>query len=213
MENRARQISIFIVIAALAFGSAWAFTRGQPTLNDGLSGKSVVSPQLISKLHSGDLIFRRGRDAVSGMVLKLDGRLPFSHVGIVEVEGNWVWVIHAVPAEGNEKKGSVKREPLEVFADSERADSVGVFRVPNFPEHSASRVIAVAKNYLGRPFDTVFDLENDKQIYCTELAWLAYRGAGIDMVGRLEYMKLPLHQGPVILPRSMVEGGKLERIL
>lgn len=212
MENHARQVGALLVSAALAFGSAWAFTREQPDLKGGLSGVSVMARQDMGRLRSGDLIFRRGRDAVSGMVLALDERLPFSHVGVVEVEGNRAWVIHATPAEGDEKDGRVKREALEVFTDSERAEKIGVFRHPGISSESAARIVVNAKRYLGRPFDAAFDLEHDGQVYCTELAWLAYRGAGVELVTRFDAMKLPLHQGPVILPGSIVDGGGLERV-
>lgn len=213
MENRAGQIAIGLLFVGVAMGSAWAFhagSRGQP---DGLAGAVVLKPQDRSRLQSGDIVFRRGRDAVSGMVLALDGRLPYSHVGIVDVEEGRVWVIHASPAEGSETEGKVKREAIEIFSDQERAALIGVYRMPRLTAKEARQVVSAARGYLGRPFDAGFDLGEDQRIYCSELVWLAYRQAGVELTHRLQELHMPLHQGPVILPGAFVADGMLVRII
>ena len=55
-------------------------------------------PALPLSAQAGDLIFRRGTETVSHMVLGMDGGL-YSHVGmLVGQSGNWQ-VVHATPSE------------------------------------------------------------------------------------------------------------------
>jgi len=148
-----------------------------------------------TRFASGDLIFRRGRSLVSRAVLAVDGGSEYSHVGLVSVIDGQVWVLHEVPPEEPERKGGALAEPLSMFLAPGNATAAGLYRPAD------ARAAAVAERAAWRfvrariPFDSAFDLSTSGEMYCTEMAWRAYREAGIDLAppdpGRKEKYLLP----------------------
>lgn len=212
MENRTRQVAAGL-LAVLACICAWPLYPSAPQPRSAPDENTAIRLPDRKALQSGDIIFRRGRDAVSGMVLAADGRTSFSHVGIVITKAEAVWVIHASPAEGDETDGRVKVEPIEVFASTERASEIGIYRVRKIADTTIARVIKEARSYVGRPFDVKFDISDESQLYCTELVWRAYQVAGVELVKKFDHVALPLTTGSVIFPSSIADSSKLYRVI
>jgi hypothetical protein len=89
----------------------------------------------------------------------------FSHLGIVRIIGDDITVIHA---EGHASPGKdfVTVASLDEFLEIARA--VGVYRLQG---HNGKEVSAAAIEYAGYPFDWNFDLQEDNELYCTELLY------------------------------------------
>jgi hypothetical protein len=157
-----------------------------------------------ARLHSGDLVFRQGRDAVSAAVLATRSASQFSHVGILRVVHGAVWVIHAVPAEADHATGGVKIEPLSQFGRSDRAARLAVVQ-PFSNLRQGERAALNAQHYVGQPFDADFNLHDDHALYCTELVARAWAPLGLNLATRLEPVQLPFYEGRYLLPQTLYE--------
>jgi hypothetical protein len=128
--------------------------------------KPIDSSIVIPYLKDGDIILRQGdgpwSPAFRDMSLT-DKR--FSHLGIVRIHDGNISIINSVGYLTNNKKG-VEEKTLEEFLSVARIS--GVFRA-NFTE--GSKISDKAVEYVNYPFDWDFDLEDDSQIYCTELLY------------------------------------------
>ena len=127
-------------------------------------------------LKDGDIIFRRGETFISDTIADLsvyDKR--FSHVGIIRKIDTLVSVIHA-EGSSNPKDSIVKEESLNSFWMN--AKSVGIYRVNELDGHNIS---TLATEFLGLPFDWNFDLNDDTQLYCTELVYIIIRSINPEM--------------------------------
>jgi hypothetical protein len=163
-------------------------------------------------LQPGDVILRRGRDAVSAMVLTVDQGSRFSHVGIVARIGRLPAVIHALPEDEAHPGGQVLVQSVGEFSAPERASELAVYRFADrsggLPE--AAAVMAFRYFREGRRFDADFRLETANELYCSELVWRAFQESGIDLLdGHLSHLALPLRKGEFVLPSSFTKSPHL----
>jgi hypothetical protein len=137
---------------------------------------------------------RRGRGLFSDLFRRVgDVESPYSHVGIVHLQGGEAAVIHTVASELT-GRGHVRIEPLRQFLGEDRADAAAVYRpVAGSPE-VPSRAVGIARELEAAkvPFDTRFDLATEDRLYCTELVDLAYRRAGLVLVEEDQLVPLAL---------------------
>lgn len=152
-------------------------------------------------LQSGDLIFRRGRDLMSGIVLAQREGTLFSHVGIIVRQGADVFVVHAIPADGAAPVSGVVKEPLSSFAAGDLASAVAIYRAP-LTAAQRQAVQAYALRQVGKPFDTDFAMSDDSRLYCTELAVKALYAGGQKLL-ELETITVPVVAEPVIAPDAL----------
>lgn len=150
----------------------------------------------LSQIRDGDLVFRRGTGMVSRMVQANDQASPYSHVGIAVLRPGGVYVIHAAPGDPG-----VRLESLSVYL--EESSVVEVRRVGGLSDSQEATVVAVAAEYLGRPFNGALDLGSDAEIYCTQLVWLAYLAIDIDLVPEPAVLRIPFFNEPVIVPSQL----------
>lgn len=150
-------------------------------------------------LQDGDIIFRRGLDMMSRLVMTQGDAVRFSHVGVVVMRHNKPYVIHAMPAEG-ERAGGAILEPLATFMSASQAADVAVYRdtALNAPQRGAIRQSAFAQ--LGLPFDERFQLSDTKKVYCSALVLRAYTDAGIKLVDERAKIQVPLLSEHVVPP-------------
>jgi len=130
------------------------------------------------QLRPGDLLFQdldAGPlcDAIETVTLGVDGA-KFSHVGMVaRVQGAEAIVIEAVGA-------GVVETPLAEFLARSKDDAgqpkVIVGRTEGDLQQLTPRTIDVARSFLGRPYDSVFAMDNSA-FYCSELLWESFRTA------------------------------------
>lgn len=154
------------------------------------------------QLHDGDLVFRRGRDLMSTLVLRQHGGSRFSHVGMVVRQSGRVDVVHAMPDEPG-RPGGVRRESLHAFLAPAVASDAASLRVSGLDrgQQVALRRYLLAR--IGSPFDTAFELSNDRRLYCTELAIAALAAAGVQL--RPATLVAPLLREPVVTPDGLYQ--------
>lgn len=128
------------------------------------------------KLQDGDLLFAVDKDetelvnAIKSST-SVEKGIPFSHVGIVKIEDENVYVIEATTSDGviktllynfMQKAAKLKGEPI-----------IAVGRVNPQYSYLVSKAIENAEESLATPYDFAYDETND-QLYCSELIRFAY---------------------------------------
>ncbi len=166
-----------------------------------------------SVLETGDIIFRRGIGPGSRFVDMVDEHSPFSHVGLVQKIGEAVFVIHAAP-ESLQGDGWVRQQPLVDFLAASTA--VSIYRIQ--PDYRFLSETAVAETIAwidAIPFDSAFDFATTEALYCTELVWLAYQRAGIDLVdNQFDELDLPFQfEGSYLFPSRLLHSPYLQNVI
>ena len=128
---------------------------------------------------SGDVVLQASTSERSALIRKAS-RSPYSHVGLVEVAKDGVFVIEAVQP--------VSRTPLATWVARGEGQWVTVLRPKELDPKARARVIAAARRELGKPYDARYRWD-DERLYCSELVVKAFaRGASL-AVGRQEQVK------------------------
>jgi hypothetical protein len=129
-------------------------------------------------IQTGDMITRTGNDFTSFCFRQFcQADKTYSHCGIAVVEGDTVFVYHALGGEFNPDQ-KILKEPFEVFVASFANNGFGVFRF-NLPPHQFRDLIKNAEESFrnGISFDMKFDLATDDKMYCSEYTAKMYRRA------------------------------------
>jgi hypothetical protein len=136
----------------------------------------VQEDTILPFLNDGDIICRLGDRIWSTFFKELSPKdKRFSHLGIVRIRNNIVSVINAegLTIEG---KDNVNEVSLKDFLKS--AQSIGIYRLRNID----GKIISdTALEYLGRPFDWQFDMEEDESLYCSELLYVILKKLDINI--------------------------------
>lgn len=141
------------------------------TVSRGTRGEAAAPPAL----RTGDLVFQTSRSSQSRAIQQATGS-RWSHVGIVEVAPDGVFVLEA--------EGTVARTPWARFLRRGAGDVLALRPRALGPE-AAARVAAEARRHLGKPYDPLFGWGDDR-FYCSELVRKAFaRGASLEL-GRME---------------------------
>lgn len=128
------------------------------------------------EVRKGDLVCRRGNGLWSSLFASLSSREPrFSHVGVVWEEGASPTLIHADASDWS-GKGCVREGSWQDFFEGANATECAVFRL-EAGGGLAERFALAARQRLGVPFDTAFDLGETNRLYCTELLAVALEEA------------------------------------
>lgn len=138
------------------FGNVQFFTHPLFLLLWGDSHYKIKGPEMravMDTIKSGDIILRRYDRYVSGWFI------PgfWTHVGIVS---NKKEVIHA------SVNGVVEEDILTYL----RADHVMVLR----PENGMKKAVFMAREFIGKEYDFIFETIDDERLYCTELIKRCY---------------------------------------
>ena len=121
-------------------------------------------------LKTGDLVFRRGNDPASQTFANMNREdRRFSHVGVVRVENNKPFIVHAIGGSFNPDQ-KIKKESLDIFAAPSQNLRFAVFRAPALPEELVARMLD-SLYHAGVPFDLTFDLKTDDRLYCSEMVY------------------------------------------
>jgi hypothetical protein len=207
------QILVVLVFAGLA-AAALAGRRELAAWLQPVPAAELAAVLLPTALQEGDLVFRQGRDAVSGAVLALDAEARYSHVGLlVRRAGAWV-VIHSLPAAFPGDRDGVRMDPLQTYISPQNARTAAVYRLRaarGSVQQAVHRAVMAARSLheTHAGFDGDFDLRDGERLYCTELVWRAFRAAGVDLAPAPEWLNLPLRSGYYILPGTLIRSGAL----
>jgi uncharacterized protein YycO len=165
--------------------------------------------------HSGDLIFRRGEGILGQALFQVDKTSPYSHVGIIQVTDYMPFVIHASTGKNLGNDALVVIEDLATFLQRDVTTAIAIYRLKNFDDKISRKAANIAYEYARQkiPFDKEFNLQNPNSVYCTELVWRAYLGAGIDLVdSKFSRLKIPLGQEEYLLPSDLLNSHYLDLI-
>jgi hypothetical protein len=130
-------------------------------------------------LQSGDVVLQASTSERSALIRKAS-RSPYSHVGLVEVAKDGVFVLEAIQP--------VSRTPLAQWVKRGEGGWVTVLRAKGLDAAARNRVVAAAKKELGKPYDSLYRWD-DERLYCSELVVKAFaRGTSLS-VGQQEVVK------------------------
>lgn len=185
-----------------------------------LEERSVVNASTYSSieidsnlLRDGDIIFRRGISFVSNVVLEADSKSPYSHVGIISFYDGTPFVIHAVPDESETGIDYVRKDPLHLFLRTDRASAYCVIRLTD--SLSSKKAAGFAKTYFDSKilFDDNFSLRDTTKLYCTELVWLAFKKAEVDLTNnKFDTLAIPLGENPYLLPGTLLNSTRTNQV-
>ena len=140
---------------------------GRSSISDWRDGPPV-------SVKRGDLVFRKDNGVWSKFFVCASRREKrFSHVGIVDADGDDPLIIHANASETT-GIGSVRRQRWSGFF-SESLDGA-VYRFKGTRDER-ERIALEARSRIGVCFDTGFDMLNTNKLYCTELVREAVNAA------------------------------------
>jgi hypothetical protein len=159
------------------------------------------------KLMNGDVVFRIGTGFWSPFFSKANKRNGFSHLGVIVIENEIPYILHA-EADDLTLNGGIIKTRFDIFA----AESLSfVVKKNNMPHESKELFILELKKMFNSniSFDSDFDLnDGGKKLYCTEFIWLAAKRAGFENFGKIE---LVLGK-PFVLVDSIFESKLLGEI-
>ena len=142
----------------------------------------------LSQLQEGDFILRRGFGYFSNYIAANlnKGPIDVTHAGIiVKRNGNWC-VIHALSSDVSDIDG-VQLQPLNDFLHYSAPGKIIVTRAKNASPAFGKKIAQLATGYLKKqvPFDHNGIIDNDSELFCTELIWTI-------LEKDLHYVTLPL---------------------
>jgi len=141
-----------------------------------LMGVAAQTQLPSTSLQNGDVVLQASTSSRSALIRKAS-RSPYSHVGLVEVAKDGVFVLEAVQP--------VSRTPLDAWVKRGEGGHVTVLRAKGLDDAARRRVVAAARKQLGKPYDARYRWD-DERLYCSELVVKAFaRGAELS-VGKQE---------------------------
>ncbi|MGA9520672.1 MAG: YiiX/YebB-like N1pC/P60 family cysteine hydrolase [Myxococcaceae bacterium] len=129
-----------------------------------------AEPRVLPQVRDGDVVLQTSRSGQS-QAIQLATDSPWSHVGLIEVTPEGIFVIEAI--------GKVSRTPWATWKKRGVGEKVTILRPKGLAPVQVAKVLAEARRFLGKPYDAKFGW-SDARIYCSELVYKAYqRGAGV----------------------------------
>jgi hypothetical protein len=178
-------------------------------------GAVAVLPRLAGppvELLDGDIVFRRGLDAIGRMVLSYGDRPRFSHVGMVVRVAGETLVVHALPeTPGND--GGVRVDRLGNFSSPQRAEDVGYYRLGRLTLEQRSEIHRFLLEHVGTPFDLRFEYSTDDSMYCTELVLKALAQAGVDVAPSLDTVRVITVDEPAFSPDALRQSEQIQELV
>ena len=136
-----------------------------------------INPDKSFNYKNGDLLFSVGSgnsDFTSAIKesTSMKDEIPYSHVGIVSIEGDDIFIIEATT------RGGVRKSTLkEFFAEAAEIDGkklIAVGRLIPELQYSIPDAIENASAHLGKKYDYYYDEANDL-FYCSELVRFSFK--------------------------------------
>lgn len=186
-------------LAGIAYGLGNSTGAGDP------SPPPKLAADALDRVADGDLIFRRGTDTSSAIVVSASSRgAQYSHVGVMIRQPTGLYVVHAMPAEGK-KTGGVLMERLEDFIADDVSRFAAIIPVKG-TEAERKTVTRYLTSLIGKPFDDAMAMSTEDAFYCTELPVKGWLRAGRPLaVEGTRYMMMP---EPIITPESLYQAAQ-----
>jgi len=130
------------------------------------------------QLKNGDLLFVTAKESgLSGAINNVTQKqkaASFDHIGILEKQGNRIFVLHAVP-----KGGSQKQDLNDFVKDQkEEGQEVVVYRLKSEYQKAIPEAVKKANSMLGKPYNFNYILD-EKSYYCSDFVERAFREENI----------------------------------
>ena len=171
MKKRIIKISLIAVFLLILIGLFSIVAKERRSNREQFFSTYSLSDEEVELLQDGDIILRKGYGIVSKNIAEyLDEEYIVSHCGIIvkSNKGNY-FVIHSVSGRLSEDDG-LQICSLKTFCKESIPNSILVTRLK---EDNRTLISKDAKRYLKAkiPFDNSFSLEDQSEIYCSELVW------------------------------------------
>lgn len=130
------------------------------------------------QLKNGDLLFVTAKESgLSGAINNVTQKqktASFDHIGILEKQGNRMFVLHAAP-----KGGSQKQDLNDFVKDQkEEGQEVVVYRLKSEYQKAIPEAVKKANSMLGKPYNFNYILD-EKSYYCSDFVERAFREENI----------------------------------
>jgi hypothetical protein len=203
-----------VIFILLIFSQGFLLLTVFPVFRSAVTGRLPAAAT--GMLRDGDLVFRRGRSLESMAVVFAGRNKGFSHVGILVMEAGKPYVIHIEPGNSSLAKDAVRKEPLESFLEERKASHYAIYR-SHLGRKSLERVVDQARSYYIRKcrFDNAYDLQTDRDLYCTELVLKAFQRGDPRMTGllrNLESVNVLVASRKVLMPGAFMASDLFFRI-
>jgi Permuted papain-like amidase enzyme, YaeF/YiiX, C92 family len=154
------------------------------------------------ELQEGDLIFQRGDDLVSKLILSMAANSRFSHVGIFITTGDEEYIIDSIPNRG------VRAQVVADFLDE--SDQNIVFRPKGINSVAIAKIREYVHKQIGKPFDNDLKISDESAIYCTELIFNAFRYGDLPSLEKIQLIEVNVFTERILLPDSLSRWEGLE---
>lgn len=182
------------------------------------------------QLKNGDLLFVTAKESgLSGAINNVTQKqktASFDHIGILEKQGNRIFVLHAAP-----KGGSQKQDLNDFVKDQkEEGQEVVVYRLKSEYQKAIPEAVKKANSMLGKPYNFNYILD-EKSYYCSDFVERAFREENIFKLEPMTFIdpktgktntfweefytrkNLKVPEGePGCNPNGLVGSDKLERV-
>ncbi|WET00305.1 YiiX/YebB-like N1pC/P60 family cysteine hydrolase [Chryseobacterium arthrosphaerae] len=129
-------------------------------------------------LKNGDLLFVTAKETgLSGAINNVTQKqetASFDHIGILEKEGNKMFVLHAAP------KGGSQKQDFKDFIKDQKEDgqSVVVYRLKPEYQKAIPKALEKANSMLGKPYNFNYILD-ENSYYCSDFIERAFRDESV----------------------------------
>jgi hypothetical protein len=144
-----------------------------------LMGVSSGTQPAEFRWQDGDVVLQASRSTRSALIRRAS-RSSYSHVGVVEVARDGVFVIEAIEP--------VSRTPIRAWVQRGEGQWATVLRAKGLDDAARRRVVKAAKKELGKPYDAKYRWD-DVRLYCSELVVKAFARGGDLQVGEQQQVK------------------------
>lgn len=173
------------------------------------NSKTVEIPKELN-LKNGDLILRCGKSTESYAVILADSNTEFSHIGIISIENNIPYVIHAVP----HKKYFIKKDKLKTFLSPKNASRYAVYRTKNTDEVLKKVAFEAESFYTNKyTFDNDYNLKTNSKLYCSELILKAFQNSGINLNIKPKLLNYGIGKHLIIFPSEFTKAPTFYKII
>jgi len=188
-----KHVVLLLVAGTLFYFIQWSCNPFQKNAEHKL--KKINARTLLPKanqLKTGDLILRHGKGIISESFMFMSQKQrKFSHAGMVFLEGDSVYVIHALGGE-TAVDNAVKKHTLYEFCDPADNHSFAVYRYVDMDsltlQHYVDNMMDAYRKRIN--FDMDFRMDTDSVQYCSELVWKSIMNA-VKKPGYLDQSKTP----------------------
>ncbi|MDX2171635.1 MAG: YiiX family permuted papain-like enzyme [Bacteroidota bacterium] len=161
----------------------------------------VKQTDKISNLKNGDLIFITNKSG-QGKAIQLATKSTLTHIGVVFIENNIVYVYHAVEP--------VTKSTLKEFIAYSEDNKYLIKRLKNqklLTDSVIQKLKTLAKSKLGKHYDIYFNWSED-ELYCSEFIWKLYKECLQIEIGKLRPLKDYDLSNPIVKSTMEKRYGK-----